>query len=273
MKYTEQEVNLLVTLVIILLGGAAVMMIWMMRKLSKNQVLHELQERHLALEHEKGLMAAKLEMQEFTFQQIAFELHDNIKLSLTLSRLHLYNIDEADENERKEKVQASIEHIEKAIGDVDNISHSLNSDWIRGLGLITVLKNEIDKLRRIDLYTIETFYPEDYVEIDPDCELLIFRIAQESFNNIIKHAAAKKITFSLQYNNDHIYLTIADDGKGFDYNAPGTKTSGTGMNNIRLRAKVLNAPLTIDTAPGKGTTISIKIPYDTKYTDNQNSKI
>jgi signal transduction histidine kinase len=168
-------------------------------------------------------------------------------------------------------IRTSIQIAEKGIADLDDLSLSLSTDWIMQIGLIEALEEEIEKLKITGLYDVETSFSQNMVGIDAERELLIFRIAQEAFSNIIRHSKAKKIVFSLQYNPDHACITITDDGKGFDSNIrPENKRGGTGLNNIQLRAKVLNARLTIDTMPGKGTSLSVSVPYIINHTTHQN---
>jgi signal transduction histidine kinase len=230
--------------------------------LNKNNTMYALNTRALTLEHEKGLMAAKLEMQELTFQQISQEIHDNIKMSLNVSRLNMENLDTTTEDERQKRINASIELIKKAMHNLDDLSRSLNTDWIKQVGLKSALEMEIDKLATTGLFAIKANISKNRVIMDAERELLIFRIVQEVFNNIIRHAAAKNILFELQYNADHADLTITDDGKGFDYPPSGEKGEGLGLDNIQSRARVLQGRLTIDSGPGKGTMVNLSVPYE-----------
>jgi two-component sensor histidine kinase len=218
--------------------------------------------------YDRHLLAAKLEMQEITLQKISQELHDNIKNSLTVSRVHMQMLLEGTETGRQERVRSALELLENAIHEIKDIARSMNSDWIAGLGLPYALQKEIDKLKDTGLLDVETSFSTDRVALDAQKEVLIFRIAQESMSNIIKHAEAKKVLVSLQYNSDDVHLTISDDGKGFDYNATRNSSQGIGLQNLLARTMGLQASLTIQSAPGKGTTIDLSIPY----TANQKPK-
>jgi len=78
-------------------------------------------------------------------------------------------------------------------------------------------------------------------------------------NNIIKHAAAGKISFEAQRQNDQLIIRIQDNGKGFDSRAI---SDGAGLRNLETRAKIINATLGIDSEPGKGTLVTIAIKTD-----------
>ena len=90
--------------------------------------------------------------------------------------------------------------------------------------------------------------------------LALFRILQEALGNAAKHAQAKQITVRLARNGDMVSLVIADDGVGFDRSQL-TPTRGLGLITIRERAAQLNGKFECDTAPGRGTTITVVIPF------------
>jgi two-component system, NarL family, sensor kinase len=274
MKYGENEVNLLLILANVFFLLTIIVVGKLVYTLSKNTNVHDLQIRELALAHEKDLMQARLEIQEQTLQDIARELHDNINYKLFLSRMRLLTLKNTAGIEMKEDIDASIGLVEEAIEDVSVLSHLLNTEWVRRQGLIHALETEMEKLNNTRQFVFETHISYDRVVLmDAEKELLIFRIVQEVFNNIIKHTGAKKISFSLQYHPDHLCLTITDDGKGFDYSEAVNQTRGSGLSNLELRAKVLEAPLTIDASPGKGTTVSFKIPYQSYTIPQKNKKL
>jgi two-component system, NarL family, sensor kinase len=264
MGYTETDINILLISVwiIFILNGIAILKF--INKVDKHQELTNLSVSKLKLEHEKGLVEAKLKMQEYTLQQIAIDLHDNINLSFILAKANLEVLSATADPIHREKISDSIRLMQEGIKKTKALSGSLNTEWIKGLGLVSALEKEIDNLGKTGLFTIETAISGNQVIMDTEKELLIFRIVQESFNNIIKHSGAKKILFALHYHPDHADLSITDNGKGFDYAAADRKT-GTGLTNIELRAKVLLASLTIHTAPGSGTAIRLSIPYDSAF--------
>jgi signal transduction histidine kinase len=197
--------------------------------------------------------------------EIKRELHDNVKPLLTLSNMNMEGLLPMLTKAQQEKLLPAIEGNEKAMEHVDDLSLAINSDWLKGLGLVNALNREIEKLRRADFYEIETVISEHQVAMDRDRELLIFRIVQEAISNIIKHALATKILFSVQYEQDHAVFIITDNGKGIDLAAQANKNTRMGMNNMQSRAQLLQAQFKIETAPGKGTSINLAVPYNTQH--------
>jgi signal transduction histidine kinase len=101
---------------------------------------------------------------------------------------------------------------------------------------------------------------------DPDGELTLFRITQESINNTLKHANATRIDVSLSRNADELVLMVVDDGVGFSlstHRAGGAATlesGGIGLSGMRERVIHINGSLEISSSPGTGTTVMVQIP-------------
>ena len=94
-------------------------------------------------------------------------------------------------------------------------------------------------------------------------ETALLRIAQEALANVRKHAAATNVTLTLSYLDDVVVLDVADDGAGFDPAAPRAAASGLGLGAMRERVSQLGGHLTIESAPGEGTTIAAELPTGT----------
>jgi signal transduction histidine kinase len=99
----------------------------------------------------------------------------------------------------------------------------------------------------------------DRPEITPDARVLLFRIVQESLQNVVKHAKAAAVTIRLHYTPQSMTLEISDDGIGFDAGHPGLSSS-LGMSSIQQRAAMLRSRVEVISAVGKGTTIRMTIP-------------
>lgn len=214
----------------------------------------------LKLDYEKNLLKSHVEVQEQTIQHISREIHDNISLSLTLAKLHLNTLNMNDKLNATSLISSSVNLISKSINDLSDISKSMNADIISQQGLIDALKNEILRIQKTDLFVINISIGGNPVFMDGHKELVIFRIVQEAFNNVIKHSEAKNVNLDLNYLNDHMEITIQDDGTGFDLAFSETKT-GAGLKNMKTRAKVFNGNVSIESQNGEGTKIFISIPF------------
>ncbi|MCW3117210.1 MAG: sensor histidine kinase [Chitinophagaceae bacterium] len=253
---------LLVTTSIILL--MAVFVITMILFYRKKQIAYQKDLDHVKADYEKAILSSQLEVQEQTFQHISREIHDNIGISLTLAKLNLNTLNLEDTGHSREKVDSSIALVTKAINDLNDISQSLNAEYIAGYGLINSLEQETGKLRNLGLHEIIFEVSGNTVFMDAQKELVIFRIVQEALNNILKHAEAKKIAVHLSYDETALNLSICDDGKGFIIpyvHSSNGKKKGAGLINMTKRAEMINGYWVIDSGPGNGTLIKLLVPY------------
>jgi signal transduction histidine kinase len=101
---------------------------------------------------------------------------------------------------------------------------------------------------------------EGEAELPVDVKVALYRITQEAFNNIAKHATATQVDVTLRRGLDQAILTIQDNGRGFD---PGSVPAGhMGLNIMRERAQAIGAELTIESSPARGTQIGVIWPAD-----------
>lgn len=252
---------LVTSVLILLMAGFIVTILYLYRK---KQLAHYKAIEELKLDYEKNLLHTQLEMQEQTFQHISREIHDNITLSLTLAKLNLYTFDWNSVTKAKHQVKSALDQISKAITDLSDISKGLNTELITHAGLTGALEKETNRLKQLELFELEYNITGTPVFMDAQKELVIFRIIQEAFNNIIKHAKATSVHLNLDYTSDHINVFIADDGKGFckmtvDENREMELKAG--ITNMQKRAALFNGQTIIESQLDVGTSIRVIIPY------------
>jgi signal transduction histidine kinase len=93
-----------------------------------------------------------------------------------------------------------------------------------------------------------------------EAETTLYRIAQEALNNVAKHARARRADVILERRPDHVLLIVEDDGVGFDTTAQNETGQGFGLLGMQERATLVGATLEIESAPGNGTTILVRLP-------------
>ena len=247
------------TCIILILVSFVITILYLYRK---RQIEYFKGIEQLRSEYEKSVLKTQIEIQEQTFQAISRDIHDNINLSLTLAKLNLNTFDLEDKEKSTDKLNSSIEFISKAIVDLTDISRSMNSDIVCEQGLIKALELETEKLKKLNCFFVQFKLSGDPVFMDAQKELLIFRIIQESFNNILKHAKAKNIRLEMHYGDNRVDITVVDDGTGF-FSEPelGESKTTSGLRNMRKRAELLEGRFNITSYPGAGTSIRILIPF------------
>ena len=161
------------------------------------------------------------------------------------------------------QVSSSIELISKSINNLSGISKSLNSDIIGSQGLIKAIENEIRRIRETGLFAVELCVTGEPVYMDAKKELIIFRIVQEAFNNIIRHANATNANVILHYESNDLQIKITDDGVGFDVagEVKASKNNKAGLKNMRSRIKMIGGEMQIESRAGHGSVLTFIIPF------------
>ncbi len=225
----------------------------------KKQALHFEKENILKAEHEKQLIASRMEIHETTLTEISREIHDNINLSLTLAKLQLNTIIWDDAEQSRHTVGSCTDLIGKTIDELNNLSRSLNADIIASQGLINALEAEVERINRSVKINIVMHVLGETKFLESPKELMLFRIIQEALHNIIKHAGAGAVEFHLYFHEKVLQIRIADDGIG--YTSHHSKQNGAGITNMQARVAALKGSFSLEGIQDKGTTITIIIPY------------
>jgi len=181
---------------------------------------------------------------------VARELHDNLGQRLTVLKMHVER-HKIIHKDLKEEIEPITADIDTTIGELRQISRSLNSDFLEKGGIMAAMQDEIERIRQLNSYMIH-FTASDEPVLEKDQRVMMFRIFQETLNNILKHANGKNIYILLQ-GGERFMLEVRDDGKGFDVATQMTTGNGAGLNNMIRRAAIANIKGTIESEVGKGT--------------------
>jgi two-component system, NarL family, sensor kinase len=214
---------------------------------------------------QKTLLQTQLEIQEQTLKNISQEIHDNIGQALSLAKLNLNTMQAPGDAVLQQKILNSKELVSKAIVDLRDLSRSLDTDYVQEMGLQRAIEYELDMIRRTGTMQTQINIYGNPIRIDKHKELIIFRIVQESINNVIKHANAKNIEVAINYHPTSFELHIADDGHGL----PESHTTGLGIRNMHSRAKLIGAHFSMNSTPGKGTEVKIVLPKENENHGNR----
>jgi two-component system, NarL family, sensor kinase len=263
MQTSQKQIILfffLITFLIFLLAALTITVLYLYKKYQLKHIQHI---DNLRLDFEKNLLKTQIEIQEQTFQTISRDIHDNINLSLTLAKLHLNTIDWNNIPKSISTVGESVEIIGNVITDLRDLSKSMNTEIITNLGLVKALKEEVEKLAKMANLQILYEVKGEPIFMESDKELVIFRIIQESFNNIVKHARASNVSIKLIYTKYFLDVLIRDDGVGFSNElvAEQLNTKTAGIINMQTRANLFGGKLIMETWPQKGTQVLLNVPY------------
>jgi two-component system sensor histidine kinase UhpB len=213
------------------------------------------------VEHQRKLVRASIESQERERAEIGRELHDNINQILAVTKAYIEaSLQEKDMQE--ELIERSVKNLQLAINEIRKISKSLVPPVMDKNGLVDSVHDLIENIQLVNPFSIKFKYEnEELRNVSPQQQLALYRIVQEQFNNIIKHAQAHNVSIGLTDNKDFIDLWIQDDGKGFD---PKERRKGVGLSNILSRIELFDGKLEVISSKGHGCTLKIHVPKESK---------
>lgn len=212
--------------------------------------------------YRKEITKTRIEIKEQTLKNISWEIHDNIGQILSTLNLYSYKVLEDSPTELKPKVEELQDLTQTAITEVRSLSKALNTDYIKNVGLIKSLELELARFERLKFMETQLTVEGKPFIIPDDKELVLLRIIQEFFSNSIKYARATKMEISFVFQGRDLNIKVRDNGVGYD----STVVMGTGIINMKNRAKLIGAFLILDSEIKKGTQLEIK--YRKKNIDN-----
>ena len=197
--------------------------------------------------------------------RVSKELHDGVLGRLFGTRLSLDSINFKDGKEAMMTRANYISQLKTIEDDIRKISHELNTDFVSGSGFMDIVTELIENQAQAYGLEQEFNYCDDinWDVVPNKTKINIYRIIQESMQNIYKHANAKSIKISISLENDVICLDIIDDGEGFDASK---NKKGIGLKNMTSRAEDINGNITFNSQSGNGTIVNVKIPYTNQST-------
>ncbi len=196
--------------------------------------------------------------------RLARELHDSLVQKLfgvVLAAQSAATLLERDSGAARQQVEHLQELAQEAVVELRSLVFQLRPAEIETEGLGAALRKHVELLRRAHRAAISvelTGAPR----LRPGVDEEVFRIAQESLQNALRHARAEHIKLRLEEETGRLRLTVADDGVGFEPEAAGLRSRRLGLTSMEERASSLGARLRIDSAPGRGTTISLEVDCD-----------
>jgi len=221
---------------------------------------------HREQERLRELSTRLVEVQEAERRQLSAELHDRTSPQLAAIQINLRMLGTLlDTREtdaiKAEDVKALLDDTAHLIADttagIREISSNLRPTVLDDGGLLPALTAYAQQFTQRTGIAVTLHTQDSPAPLTPAMESSLFRIAQEALTNCAKHAQAKNVTLRLAADRGHLMLTVADDGVGFDAESRGA--SGLGLITMRERAEFLGGTLTVETRPGQGTRILVRV--------------
>ena len=209
------------------------------------------------LNYEKELRKVETEEREAVLHQLAQDLHDNIGQLLMAMHIQIQT-----QKTTHPETAEGYQPIEIYLGEVTQqlrlLSKTLNTDSILQNGLDGAVLLQIERLKALKRFTVESTIQYSGSPFEKDAELMVFRVFQEIIQNILKHTKPTLVTITLTSSEEQFLLEVKDDGPGFDYATLLTTNKASGVRNILKRSELVGLNCEFITEPGKGTSVILK---------------
>ncbi|HET9153864.1 MAG TPA: sensor histidine kinase [Solirubrobacterales bacterium] len=210
--------------------------------------------------------SAALHAQEEERARVARDLHDEVNQSLTGLLLRLEAAREAAPPELEDELAETKALANQAMGELLSLARHLRPTALDDLGLAAAIEGQVGRLGG----EIETGLEVegDFSDLGDDAQLVVYRVAQEALSNAARHSGAGRVEVRLRRTvapepgsstagGGGVLLEVGDDGRGFAFDE---SERGLGIGGMRERALLIGAELTIESRPGRGTTVRLTVP-------------
>jgi two-component system sensor histidine kinase UhpB len=213
-----------------------------------NEVVRAFNEMLERLEAERRESSRRaLAAQESERLRVSRHLHDEVGQVLTGVLLRL------DDDETKEAVRRSLDEVRR-------IAHELRPELLEHLGLVSALTEQARTFGRQTGISVETHFAKNLPPLSPESELAIYRVTQESFTNIARHAGADRVTLLLEAGNGSVVLRVIDNGRGLPESPPSGANGG--LSGMRERAMLIGGALAIKPGSDGGLEVRLEAPAE-----------
>ncbi|NOH96871.1 cache domain-containing protein [Vibrio sp. 99-70-13A1] len=221
-----------------------------------------MREHKIADNNLKELAHKTVMFQEDEKKHLARELHDGINQLLVSSKCHLELLShKLHDEELRVYLDKSQHSLMTAIDEVRNISHKLRPSALDDIGLEAALSSLLIDFKAHSGVEVETFFSTQTGKLKSEAATTLYRVVQESLNNIEKHAQAKKVTVVLHQMGNMLQLMIRDDGLGFNAQSVMHKR-GIGLRNMRERVEFIGGEFELVAETGFGTEITVLLTLE-----------
>jgi signal transduction histidine kinase len=227
--------------------------------IEKAQLIEALAQRE---ERIRQLGEHMLKVEEEERRRISRELHDEVGQALLVARLYLEMLQQELPRHAPHlapKVEDALKVIDGTIRDMRRLISALSPSVLEQLGLAAALRQFVNNFGRTIPVHIRLKLSR-LGSVPKDAEIMLYRLVQECFSNVIKHSKAENVLLAVSRSNDRLHVRVEDDGIGFDLDQAAGKRGSFGISGMRERVVLLGGKMEITTRQREGTKIDIRIP-------------
>ena len=192
---------------------------------------------------------------------LARELHDELGAILTASMMDVSWVRQhlvSDQSALAEKLSRAMGHLEQGVQAKRRLIENLMPSTLTSFGLVVALRELAENMQASAGWALKLNLPEEDLELAQKSSIAMYRIAQESINNIAKYASAKTVSLTLTSDSHALVLEVLDDGVGFD--ARHMRPQSHGLPGMRQRMIGLGGTLQVESQLGQGTRVRARLP-------------
>jgi PAS domain S-box-containing protein len=222
----------------------------------------DITERRVAEEALADLERRVLSAQEEERSRIARELHDDINQRIAILGWELRSLEQGSPErgvEPRVSIDSVIQRLSQIGTDIQAISRRLHSSHLEYLGLATaagVFCRDLHEQQQVEIDLTCHGIPRD---LPKDISLCLYRVLQEALQNALKHSGMRQFRVELTGDSSGVLLVVSDEGAGFDQRRA-DRRQGLGLISMRERTRLVHGQLSIESEPGRGTTIRCHVP-------------
>jgi two-component system sensor histidine kinase UhpB len=199
-----------------------------------------------------------LRAQEEERRRLARDLHDEVNQALTAILLRLQAVYQDAPPGVADELAEVKRLVNQAMDELLRLARELRPTALDDHGLYSAIESQARRFSNQTGIATDLRTHGEPAELDEDREIAVFRVAQEALANVARHASASRVDIDLARLGDSgVELTVRDDGQGFPTHLP---TDGLGLNGMAERARLVGGELEIDSRPGGGTAVSLRVP-------------
>jgi signal transduction histidine kinase len=225
--------------------------------------IEDVTERHRHETLQQHLVEALVRARDEERRSIARDLHDHVAQALTAQTMSLAQLEQSrDLQEAKRRAAELRQRVEELLSDVGRIASQLHPHRLEHLGLVAALGQHLAEFQGTHAVGVDfaaTGFEGPSERLPPEVEIGVYRMVQEALTNVARHAEAGSVNVIVHRSESRLRVVVEDDGRGFE---PVRSSDSTrlGLATLHERAQLLGGQLTVESSPGKGTTIVVTIP-------------
>jgi two-component system sensor histidine kinase UhpB len=199
----------------------------------------------------------QLRAQEEERKRVARDLHDEVNQALTAVLLRLEALTQVAPPRLRDDLTETKGLANQAMGELLQLARQLRPTALDDHGLIPAIEEQLRRFKAQHGIDTRLETEGDLEDLGSDQQLVLYRVTQEALNNVVRHAGASSVSVEIARRDGSVALEVTDDGAGF---VVGKESRGLGLDGMAERARLVDGDFEIEAAPGRGTTLRLRVP-------------